>query len=1262
MVNFDSMLRIFLGFVLWLGFSTGIVAQVITNKDLLETASRNYRALEETNYTKALKMAKEKGWDLIIQSSNGRKGKLVGIDAQGHPKYYITQNNTIAAATTSTNQLWPGGRTGLNLSGSTAALKNKLALWDEGKVLSSHIEFAGRITQKDAATAMSDHATHVTGTLIASGVNPLAKGMAFGIQGALAFDFDNDFSEMFAEASSLLLSNHSYGIIAGWNFNASFGRWEFWGRANETEDYKFGFYSEDAQLMDSIAYNAPNYLMVKAAGNNRSYSGPAVGETYYRFNSTDQMVNAGPRPTGISSNNAYGSIAWDANAKNILTVGAVEGLPSGYVQKEDVVMTKFSSWGPTDDGRIKPDVVADGVAVLSTNANTNSSYDARNGTSHAAPNASGSLLLLQEYWSKLKAGAFMRSATLKGLAIHTADESGISAGPDYTFGWGLLNVEKSAAMITAALPSNNGSSSNHLIYENSLNNAQTFTTTVVATGKEPISATISWTDPKGSVETTNLLNNPTKKLVNDLDIRITKGTSVYQPWILDPSFPAAAATKGDNTRDNVEKVWVDSTVPGQSYTITITHKGSLNRNIPQAYSLLISGTGGLAYCASASTTTAGAKIDSVLIGAIKYGNPSGCASYTNATHLTATIETLQNIPITIKTATCGASTNARIATVYVDFNQNGVFETNEKMAQSAALTSATGSFTGSISTPAGLAVGSIYLMRVIVQETSNAADINACGIYGNGETADFRLRVVESSNDLSIYNVITPISGNCANDQQYVTVAIKNNGKVSQQNFPISLTVLNGSAIMISVTSVFKASIAPLATATYTFSLPFNAIAGSTYHITTTVNLLGDQVLSNNGNTVAVLMAAKPAAPTGTATFCNANTLLNVTNPSLSSNYFWYNTATATTAFATGQTVSIPTVPGNTAFYVGKEARGTVGPANKMVFPSGGYDAYSGNYINFTNTVPLTIETARLYIGNPGTIKFIVADYEGLDGNGGYLYTELASKTISVFATTPTPTPGAVSGNNASDTGAIFYLNLPVASTGNHIIIIECADGATIFRNNSISTNPYPFSLPSVISITGNSAATVANPNNYKSFYYFFYDMRVNTGDCISDRTEVVASSIGNPAITRVGDSLVSNIAIGNQWYLNDTTINGATGKSYKPILPGLYKTLVTDAGGCVKTSNTISFGNITETPMVLRVYPNPNDGYFLVKFETTVQNDYSLDVFSAQGKRIYYKSYPGFIGRFSKIVDLGHQTPGVYVVTVRVNGHSYSQKIIILN
>ena len=91
--------------------------------------------------------------------------------------------------------------------------------------------------------------------------------MAYGLQGIIAYDFSGDKAEVASEAANLLVSNHSYGTITGWNYNSSQSRWEFYGRSTDNEDYKFGYYSNDTQLLDSIAYNAPYYLYVKSAGN-----------------------------------------------------------------------------------------------------------------------------------------------------------------------------------------------------------------------------------------------------------------------------------------------------------------------------------------------------------------------------------------------------------------------------------------------------------------------------------------------------------------------------------------------------------------------------------------------------------------------------------------------------------------------------------------------------------------------------------------------------------------------------------------------------------------------------------------------------------------------------------------------------------------------------------------------------------------------------------------------------------------------------------
>src|SRR5882724_613863 len=280
-------------------------AQVSTNSAILRKASLQASLQEKDLSRRLLTLSKQKGWPLTITNKKGRRAVLVGIDMKGNPLYVGTNDNIISAATIKTNLLWPGGSTGLNLSGSANGLKGKIAIWDEARPRPTHIELVNRILQKDNVTALADHSTHVAGTMIASGVNPAAKGMAFGAQQLLAYDFNNHLSEMLGESPNLLISNHSYGSISGWNFNSDANRWEFWGNFGDTVDYKFGYYSSDAQVWDSIAYNAPFYLIVKSCGNNRGETGPAVGQPYWRYNSSHTMASAGNMPAGISNNDGF---------------------------------------------------------------------------------------------------------------------------------------------------------------------------------------------------------------------------------------------------------------------------------------------------------------------------------------------------------------------------------------------------------------------------------------------------------------------------------------------------------------------------------------------------------------------------------------------------------------------------------------------------------------------------------------------------------------------------------------------------------------------------------------------------------------------------------------------------------------------------------------------------------------------------------------------------------------------------------------------
>lgn len=486
------------------------------------------------------------------------------------PVYYTTFNAE-GAQVIKSSKLYPGGVMGYNLTGAGQIL----GIWDSGRVRETHQELSGRVTQVDGAVTLSDHSTHVAGTLIGSGVNAAAKGMSY-MANLNAYDWNNDDAEMAtAAANGLKVSQHSYGLITGWYYDWGEGFWYWMGDVtiSQTEDYNFGFYSTNTQLWDQIAVNAPNYLIVKSAGNDRG-QGPAPGTQHYYWNNGWTLSTmTRDKDGGVSG---YDCIPDVGNAKNILTIGAVTA---------NGVMSSFSSWGPTDDGRVKPDVVAKGVSVLSSVATNNTAYDVYGGTSMAGPMVSGSVGLLLQHQNKLHPGVPLRSATMKGLIIHSADDNISGApGPDYRFGWGMMDTQKAAQI----MKDNKYNGGLH-VYEAVLNNGGQSTFTIKATGEEPLRATIVWTDVPGTSPPPSL-NPTTLMLVNDLDLRIfdLADNIEYRPYVLNPANPAAAPTTGDNFRDNVEMVHINSPTAAKIYTVKVTHKGTLTGG-NQKFSLIITG-------------------------------------------------------------------------------------------------------------------------------------------------------------------------------------------------------------------------------------------------------------------------------------------------------------------------------------------------------------------------------------------------------------------------------------------------------------------------------------------------------------------------------------------------------------------------------------------------------------------------------------------------------------------------------------------------
>ncbi|WP_408025054.1 S8 family serine peptidase, partial [Tenacibaculum sediminilitoris] len=553
------------GALIGLGFQAQVQAQ--TQQELekirggydlnkLEVLRKNLESKTSSEKQEALVLAKKNGWKTQIQNKDGSFMELQRV-VDGKPIYYTTFN-VDAAKSTRTNHLNSGGSLGLNLMGQGMTAY----VWDAGIARASHQEYDGaggsnRFSVFDGSSSLHYHAAHVIGTIMASGVKADAKGMAphSKVKGS---DWNSDKPEATAAAANgMLISNHSYGYPF---------RDDQSGQV-QLPQYFFGGYINESRNWDEIMFNAPNYLMVVAAGNDGN----------------DNTAN----------NDPTGGYGWDkltghATAKNNLVVAnALDANIDANGNLVSVSINSTSSEGPTDDFRIKPDITGNGTGVYSTYSNSDTAYNSITGTSMASPNVTGSLLLLQQHYKNLNSGNVMRAATLKGIALHTADDAGAS-GPDAVFGWGLLNAKRAAQAITKK-----GNESK--IEELTLTSGQTYTITVDSDGTSPLLASISWTDRPGTANST--VNSTTPVLVNDLDLRVSKNGTTYLPYKL--TTPTTSA-KQDNNVDPFERV--DVSGASGTYTITVTHKGTLTGG-SQKYTLIVTGITGTPVACTATVPT-----------------------------------------------------------------------------------------------------------------------------------------------------------------------------------------------------------------------------------------------------------------------------------------------------------------------------------------------------------------------------------------------------------------------------------------------------------------------------------------------------------------------------------------------------------------------------------------------------------------------------------------------------------------------------------
>ena len=393
-------------------------------------------------------------------------------------------------------------------------------VYDGGFADASHPDFGGRLTVRDSS-GQSSHATHVSGTVGGDGSNSggTNAGMAPGVTiESYGFEQEGGLSEGFlytdpgdleADYADAIL-NHG-AVVA----NNSIG--------TNTAPNGFpcewtGDYGVTSNLIDSVVrggLGAP-IRIVWANGNERQTD--RCGEF---FNTT----------------------APPACAKNHITVGATNS--------NDDSITSFTSWGPSDDGRIKPDITAPGCQSDGDNGVTSTvpggGYSSYCGTSMASPTATGiAALIIQDWRQRYPDRDDIRNSSLKALLANSGDDLG-NPGPDCQYGFGTIRARQAIdALRSDAVIENeiaDGDVAEYLV--------------IVEPGDPELRVTLAWDDaPATPLAAT--------ALVNDLDLVVTDPAgNRWFSWTIDPSDPGAPATRsGEDRRNNMEQVSVQAPAAG----------------------------------------------------------------------------------------------------------------------------------------------------------------------------------------------------------------------------------------------------------------------------------------------------------------------------------------------------------------------------------------------------------------------------------------------------------------------------------------------------------------------------------------------------------------------------------------------------------------------------------------------------------------------------------------------------------------------------
>ncbi len=1056
-----------------------------------------------------------------------------------------------------------------------------VGIWDGGAI-GQHLDFLpiGRVTQVENV-GLSDHSTHCSGTILGRGiVNPIARGMAPNAK-LYSYDFNGNVPAEIAAgipAYNLVVSSHSYGGTATCGLTgASIA------------------YSATSRSTDLNLNNFPFHLHVHSAGNSQT----SCSGGWYTI-------------TGSGK-----------SAKNNILVANVTSTDA---------ISSSSSFGPVQDGRVKPDISAMGTNVFSTYSTGPTAYASISGTSMSTPGVSGSVALLVERFKQLNNNALPPSALIKSAVLNTAQDLG-NLGPDYRFGYGRIDALEAVRVLETNRYSV-GTIANGALNELSI---------TVPPNTVRLNVMLNWNDPAGAP-------NANPALVNNLDLTVTNSTNNYLPWILNKDNPSAAATTGVDNVSNVEQVTVYNPaagayqikVAGTSVATGTNQQYAVSWTIDQPRVEMIYPNGAESFSPGSSEVITWNQIGAVGTQTLEYSTDNGITWVLIANNIASSATRFTwSVPL-------GVNTSQALVRI-----TNGTL-----VDQSDAPFKILGTVTGFSGNGNSCAAGEINFIWNAVTG-ANLYDI-------------YRLNQTTGAYDLFAGNLTTTshtATGLTPGQSSWFTIRSRSTitNSESERVNAISVTASSGGGNMgtpgaitgetvICGTTQTNYSISPVAGATgYVWSVPAGA------------SILAGQ--GTNQITVSFAVGGQPGNITVYATNSNCQTpavqlAISVGNSSLIAPVSGGNqqqlvcpgaivpTLTATASVPVGQTVVWYTAAtGGTV--VTAPTRNTIGTVTYFAAARDNSTGCEGTARTGVTLTLTAVPAASITASGPTT--FCSGGSVTLNANNGtsYLWSNGQTGSSLTVNTSATLTVTVTTGSCVSTSAAmVVTVNpLPVATitplTATRVcdgdrVLLAASTGSAWSWSNGATTQSV------LVGTGGNYAVTVTNSFGCSS---------VSAPMAVTIEPNPVATLQASP-FTKVLPGIQTTInatvspsgSYSYTWTLNNNPLAGETTASVDSIgwkhPSGSYKVRVQNNPPrlpCANTSEALVIGDSVTARLF--IFPSPNNGLFKVSYYSAVATTYNLQVFDSKGAMVYSKQTPATSGYPLMEVDLQTAQGGLYIV-----------------